>query len=100
MVKLEQNYRSTQTILNASNAVIANNRSRKEKSLWSDPGDGEPVHVRELEDEHAEARFVVSEIERLVDEGESRDEVAVLYRPMPRAACSRTCSCATGSATR
>ena len=80
VVKLEQNYRSTQTILNASNAVIANNRARKDKSLWSDLGDGEPVHVRELEDEHAEARFVVSEIERLVDEGESRDEIAVFYR--------------------
>ena len=80
VVKLEQNYRSTQTILSASNAVISNNRSRKEKSLWSDLGEGEPVHVRELEDEHAEARFVVSEIERLVDEGGSRDEIAVFYR--------------------
>ena len=80
VVKLEQNYRSTQTILNASNAVISNNRARKAKSLWSDIGEGEPVHVRELEDEHAEARFVVNEIERLVDEGESRDEIAVFYR--------------------
>jgi DNA helicase-2/ATP-dependent DNA helicase PcrA len=80
VVKLEQNYRSTQTILDASNAVIRNNRARKEKQLWSDLGEGDPVHVRELEDEHAEARFVVSEIERLVDEGTSRDEVAVFYR--------------------
>ena len=80
VVKLEQNYRSTQTILNASNAVIGNNRQRKDKFLWSDLGDGDPVHVRELEDEHAEARFVVSEIERLVDEGASRDEIAVFYR--------------------
>jgi DNA helicase II / ATP-dependent DNA helicase PcrA len=80
VVKLEQNYRSTQTILSAANAVIGHNRARKSKSLWSDLGDGEPVHVRELEDEHAEARFVVSEIERLVDEGESRDEIAVFYR--------------------
>ncbi|MEA2362652.1 MAG: ATP-dependent helicase UvrD/PcrA [Thermoleophilaceae bacterium] len=80
VVKLEQNYRSTQTILNASNAVISNNRSRKEKSLWSELGEGDPVHVRELEDEHAEARFVVSEIERLVDEGGSRDDIAVFYR--------------------
>jgi ATP-dependent DNA helicase UvrD/PcrA len=80
VVKLEQNYRSTQTILNASNAVISNNRARKDKFLWSELGEGDPVHVRELEDEHAEARFVVSEIERLVDEGESRDEVAVFYR--------------------
>jgi DNA helicase-2/ATP-dependent DNA helicase PcrA len=80
VVKLEQNYRSTQTILNASNAVISNNRSRKDKTLWSDLGEGDPVHVRELEDEHGEARFVVSEIERLVDEGGSRDDVAVFYR--------------------
>ena len=80
VVKLEQNYRSTQTILNASNGVIANNRQRKDKFLWSELGEGDPVHVRELEDEHAEARFVVSEIERLVDQGESRDEIAVFYR--------------------
>jgi DNA helicase-2/ATP-dependent DNA helicase PcrA len=80
VVKLEQNYRSTQTILNASNSVIANNRSRKAKTLWSDIGAGDPVHVRELDDEHAEARFVVSEIERLVDEGASRDDIAVFYR--------------------
>jgi DNA helicase-2/ATP-dependent DNA helicase PcrA len=80
VVKLEQNYRSTETILNAANGVIANNRSRKPKSLWSELGQGDLVHVRELEDEHAEARFVVSEIERLVDEGGSRDEMAVFYR--------------------
>ena len=80
VVKLEQNYRSTQTILNAANGVIANNRSRKPKLLWSELGAGDPVHVRELEDEHAEARFMVSEIERLVDEGASRDEMAVFYR--------------------
>src|SRR4051794_19399037 len=80
VVKLEQNYRSTSTILNASNGVISNNRQRKDKFLWSEVGEGDPVHVRELEDEHAEARFVVSEIERLVEEGESRDEIAVFYR--------------------
>jgi DNA helicase II / ATP-dependent DNA helicase PcrA len=80
VVKLEQNYRSTQTILSAANAVIQHNRSRKPKELWSDLGEGDPVHLRELEDEHAEARFVVSEVERLVDEGASRDEVAVFYR--------------------
>jgi DNA helicase II / ATP-dependent DNA helicase PcrA len=80
VIKLEQNYRSTQTILNAANSVIASNRSRKAKSLWSELGEGDPVHVRELEDEHAEGRFVVSEIERLVDEGGSRDDMAVFYR--------------------
>ncbi len=80
VVKLEQNYRSTQTILSAANAVIANNRGGIAKRLWSELGAGEPVHVRELEDEHAEARFVVGEIERLIDEGASRAEIAVLYR--------------------
>jgi DNA helicase II / ATP-dependent DNA helicase PcrA len=80
VVKLEQNYRSTQTILSAANAIISHNRERKPKELWSDLGEGEPVHLRELEDEHAEARFVVSEVERLVDEGASRDEIAVFYR--------------------
>jgi len=80
VVKLEQNYRSTQRILSAANAVIANNRGGIAKRLWSDRGDGDPIHVRELEDEHGEARFVVGEIERLVDEGASRAEIAVLYR--------------------
>jgi DNA helicase-2/ATP-dependent DNA helicase PcrA len=80
VVKLEQNYRSTETILQAANAVIANNRGGIAKRLWSELGQGEPIHVRELEDEHAEARFVVGEIERLVDEGAARAEIAVLYR--------------------
>src|SRR6267378_6298764 len=80
VVKLEQNYRSTQTILSAANAVIANNRGGIAKRLWSELGQGEQIHVRALEDEHAEARFVVGEIERLVDEGASRAEIAVLYR--------------------
>jgi DNA helicase-2/ATP-dependent DNA helicase PcrA len=80
VIKLEQNYRSTQTILSAANAIISHNRERKPKELWSELGEGEPVHLRELDDEHAEARFVVSEVERLVDEGASRDEIAVFYR--------------------
>ncbi len=80
VVKLEQNYRSTQTILDAANAVIAHNRGRMGKALWTDLGVGDPIKVRELEDEHAEARFVAGEIERLVDEGTSRNEVAVFYR--------------------
>jgi DNA helicase-2/ATP-dependent DNA helicase PcrA len=80
VVKLEQNYRSTQTILSAANAVIAHNRDQKPKSLWTDHGDGDPVRIRELDDEHAEARYVVGEIERLVDEGASRAEIAVFYR--------------------
>jgi DNA helicase II / ATP-dependent DNA helicase PcrA len=80
VVKLEQNYRSTQTILSAANAVIANNRGGIAKRLWSELGQGEQIHLRVLDDEHAEARFVVGEIERLVDEGASRSEIAVLYR--------------------
>jgi DNA helicase II / ATP-dependent DNA helicase PcrA len=80
VVKLEQNYRSTETILRAANAVIANNRGGIAKRLWSELGQGDQVHLRALEDEHAEARFVVGEIERLVDEGASRSDIAVLYR--------------------
>ena len=80
VIKLEQNYRSTQTILSAANAVVSHNRARKSKSLWTDLGTGDPVKIRELEDEHAEARWVAGEIERLVDSGCSRDEVAVFYR--------------------
>jgi DNA helicase-2/ATP-dependent DNA helicase PcrA len=80
VIKLEQNYRSTQTILSAANALIDNNRSQKRKELWTDAGQGDLVTVRELEDEHAEARYVAGEIERLVDAGGSRDEVAVFYR--------------------
>ncbi len=80
VIKLEQNYRSTQTILDAANALISNNRSQKPKHLWTDLGKGDPVHVRELEDEHAEARYVAGEIERHVDGGGSRDDVAIFYR--------------------
>jgi DNA helicase-2/ATP-dependent DNA helicase PcrA len=80
VVKLEQNYRSTETILAAANAVIANNRGGIAKRLWSELGQGEQIQLRALEDEHAEARFVVGEVERLVDEGASRSEIAVLYR--------------------
>jgi ATP-dependent DNA helicase UvrD/PcrA len=80
VIKLEQNYRSTQTILDAANAVIRNNRGQKPKSLWTDLGQGDPIKLRELEDEHAEARFVTGEIQKLVDEGTSRADIAVFYR--------------------
>ena len=80
VIKLEQNYRSTQTILSAANALIANNRGQKPKELWTDVGEGDQIKVRELADEHAEARYVTAEIERLVDEGVSRAELAVFYR--------------------
>src|SRR5438876_8042033 len=79
-IALEQNYRSTNAILGAANHVIANNRERKEKNLWSELGDGEPVQVLEVEDEHAEARFVAAEVAGLIEEGASGREIAVFYR--------------------
>jgi DNA helicase-2/ATP-dependent DNA helicase PcrA len=79
-IALEQNYRSTQNILDAANGVIRHNRERKEKNLWSELGEGEPVRVIEVEDEHAEARYVAAEIALLVEEGFNGREVAVFYR--------------------
>ena len=80
VIPLEQNYRSTNAILNAANAVIMNNRERKEKRLWSELGEGEPVRVVEVEDEHSEARFVAAEVAGLVEAGTSLAEIAVVYR--------------------
>ena len=80
VVALEQNYRSTNRILEAANAVIDKNRDRKPKRLWSELGEGDPVEVVEVEDEHAEARFVAAEIARHVESGTSASEVAVFYR--------------------
>jgi ATP-dependent DNA helicase UvrD/PcrA len=79
-IALEQNYRSTNHILDAANAVISNNRERKPKDLWSELGEGERVRVIEVEDEHAEARFVAAGIAGLVEQGFSGDEIAVYYR--------------------
>jgi DNA helicase-2/ATP-dependent DNA helicase PcrA len=80
VIALEQNYRSTNAILGAANAVIENNRDRKPKRLFSELGQGLPVEVVEVEDEHAEARFVAAELARLVDEGYSGSELSVFYR--------------------
>ncbi len=80
VIPLEQNYRSTNTILQAANTVISHNRERKEKNLWSDLGEGEPVRVVETEDEHGEARFVAAEIAARIEEGYSAREIAVIYR--------------------
>jgi DNA helicase-2/ATP-dependent DNA helicase PcrA len=81
IVKLEQNYRSTQTILSAANAVIERNREGLKKELWSDGEEGERVQLNELTDEHEEARWVAAEIERLEEEdGVARSGVAVFYR--------------------
>jgi DNA helicase-2/ATP-dependent DNA helicase PcrA len=79
-IPLEQNYRSTNAILEAANAVIANNSERKEKRLWSELGDGDPVRVIEVEDEQAEARYVAAQIAGLVEEGYSGSEIAIFYR--------------------
>jgi len=79
-IALEQNYRSTNSILEGANSVISHNRERKPKNLWSELGEGEPVRVLEVEDEHAESRFVAAQIAALVEEGLSGDEIAVFYR--------------------
>ena len=80
-VLLEQNYRSTQNILNAANAVITQNESRKEKNLWSDAGSGAPLIGYVAESEYDEAEFVKGEIRSLQDMGESNPgETAVFYR--------------------
>ncbi|MDD7966643.1 DNA helicase PcrA [Actinomycetospora lemnae] len=80
-ILLEQNYRSTQRILTAANAVISRNPDRRDKRLWTDAGDGELVVGYVADNEHDEAAFVASEIDRLVDAGEARfGEVAVFYR--------------------
>jgi DNA helicase-2/ATP-dependent DNA helicase PcrA len=81
LVKLEQNYRSTQTILSAANAVVERNRERRPKQLWTEISGGEPVRLSELTDEHEEARWVAGEIGRLAEEdGVKREDVAVFYR--------------------
>jgi DNA helicase-2/ATP-dependent DNA helicase PcrA len=77
-ILLEQNYRSTQTILNAANAVIGHNKGRKPKRLWSDAGDGERIVGYVADDERDEARFVSEEIDKLVDVGGRAPDVAVL----------------------
>jgi DNA helicase II / ATP-dependent DNA helicase PcrA len=79
IVKLEQNYRSTTTILDVANALVAHNRGRKPKNLWSDNGLGEPVVVMECQDEHEEARLVAGELVGLLRERPASD-VAVFYR--------------------
>jgi DNA helicase II / ATP-dependent DNA helicase PcrA len=79
-ILLEQNYRSTQTILNAANAVIGHNRGRKPKNLWSDAGMGAQVIGYVADDERDEARFVSGEIDTLTDAGSRPGDVAVFYR--------------------
>ncbi len=80
LIALEQNYRSTNSILRAANSVIGQNRERKPKNLWSELGEGDAVRVIEVEDEHAEARFVAAEVAALIEEGYAGSEIAVFYR--------------------
>lgn len=80
VIKLEQNYRSTQTILNAANSVIKNNTGRKSKKLWTENADGEKIQCYEGNNEHDEAYFVASEIKRLVNSDKEYKDFAVLYR--------------------
>ena len=80
-ILLEQNYRSTQTILTAANSVISRNKGRKAKNLWSDAGDGDPIVGYVADDEHDEARFVSEEIDKLTDAKQAKPgDVAVFYR--------------------
>ncbi len=80
VIRLEQNYRSTQNILSAANSVISNNLSRKAKKLWTDAGDGDKVTVFKAYDESAESRFVAETILEQVKDGASYKDFAILYR--------------------
>ncbi len=81
VVKLEQNYRSTQNILNAANGVIANNRGRKEKALWTENEQGEPILFQQFQNGYEEAEYVSGEISKKVRKGEAEyQDFAVLYR--------------------
>lgn len=81
VIKLEQNYRSTSNILNAANAVIRNNRGRKDKTLWTDNGDGEKLEFRQFDTAYDEAEYIVGDIREHVDSGEcTYNDNAILYR--------------------
>ena len=79
-ILLEQNYRSTQTILSAANAVIAQNENRRKKNLWTDHGEGEKIIGYVADNEHDEARFIASEIDALADKGRNYSDIAIMYR--------------------
>lgn len=80
VILLEQNYRSTKTILNAANSVIKNNINKKDKNLWTDNETGEKIKYVRTNDEKDEASYVTREIRNLVNNGVSLDDIAVLYR--------------------
>ena len=79
-ILLEQNYRSTQTILNAANALIAKNEGRREKNLWTAHGEGAKIVGYVADNEHDEARFIASEIDSLADKGRAFSDMAIMYR--------------------
>ena len=80
VIRLEQNYRSHGNILDAANALIANNRNRLGKNLWTSAGKGEPVRVFEGESDNDEARWIVEEVQALARDGTALSQMAVLYR--------------------
>src|SRR5690606_21511598 len=80
LVRLEQNYRSTRTILEAANALIARNGGRLGKNLWSDGAEGEPIQLYAAYNELDEARFVLERIQQAIEQGERRCDIAILYR--------------------
>ena len=81
MIKLEQNYRSTQNILNAANAVISNNVGRKAKTLWTDNDEGDKIRFRQFDTAYDEAEFIVDDIREQVDRGNGTyNDNAILYR--------------------
>ncbi len=80
VIRLEQNYRSTQNILDGANAVISHNEQRKGKELWTNNGEGEKILLNTLEDEYGEGKFICDEIMNLVGKGKKFSDFAVLYR--------------------
>lgn len=80
VIKLEQNYRSTGNILNAANAVIRNNHGRKDKSLWTEKGDGEKIQLHEFDTAYDEAEFIVNQIKSGCAKGNHYNDYAILYR--------------------
>ena len=80
IIRLEQNYRSTQNILDAANAVIRNNTGRKGKTLWTNAGEGEKIHLKKVFDHNEEARYISDKIQKMVSDGKEYRDFALLYR--------------------
>lgn len=80
VILLEENYRSTKTILNVANSVIKNNKERKDKNLWTSNVEGEKIKYHKAENEKEEAHYVVEEIEELLEKGVEKEDIAILYR--------------------